>query len=394
MLPLPGPPDVAISHTTSRVARTIADAAAMAGALETARTPGNEAVIEAAALAVAIANGYDASAGDQISIEWKPTSGPAMNDSRAVEVIVQIPTPGLFAGLVDAQSQNISARSVARRDNFTTCVFALNETDDAAVKVSGGAVASFPCSMQVNSNHADAIIQSGTTSAIYSTEYIDVVGGYDGTNIFPTPTTGVPAADDPLASTTLPTYDCADDGYDTGNINHNSDTTYDPWFDGNGDGVLALCGRFSVNAGVTVTLQAGVYVFTDGIRINGGATLNGTAVTLYFAPLAGNDITFNGGAIIDLTAPVDGPYAGLLIFQDPNAPAVSSNLTGGSEQRLDGIVYLPTTDLGFSGGSATAESPTMLIADLIDFSGNTFLGDLENSAAASSPLLVSASFVE
>ena len=110
--------------------------------------------------------------------------------------------------------------------------------------------------------------------------------------------------------------------------------------------------------------------------------------------LAGNDITFNGGAIIDLTAPVDGPYAGLLIFQDPNAPAVTSIHTGGSEQRLDGIVYLPTTDLGFSGGSATAESPTMLIADLIDFSGNTFLGDLDNSAAASSPLLVSASFVE
>ncbi len=227
-----------------------------------------------------------------------------------------------------------------------------------------------------------------------STGYIDVVGGYSGTNIFPTPTTGVVAANDPLAMAVLPTYDCADDGYNIGNINHSSDTTYDPWFDGNGDGVLALCGRFSVNAGVTVTLQAGVYVFTDGIRINGGATLNGTEVTLYFAPLAGNDITFNGGTIIDLSAPLDGPYAGLVIFQDPNAPPVTSNLMGGSQQLLDGIVYLPTTVLGFSGGSAMTESSTMLLADKIDFSSNTFLGNPQNSAAGRSPLLVSASFVE
>ena len=158
--------EVAVSHSSSRDARTIADAAAIAGALETARTVGNEAVIEATALTEAIANGYDASAGDQIFIEWKPTSGPFMNDSRAVEVIVQIPAPGLFAGLIGAQSQNVSARSVARRNDSNTCVFALNETDSGAVRVTGSAVASFPCGMHVNSSDPDAIIQTGASSAI------------------------------------------------------------------------------------------------------------------------------------------------------------------------------------------------------------------------------------
>ncbi len=110
--------EVAVSHSSSRDARTIADAAAIAGALETARSPNQESVIEAAALTEAVANGYDASSGDQIFIEWKPTSGPSAGDSRAVEVIVQLPSLGLFAGLIDAQSQNVSARSVARRDSF------------------------------------------------------------------------------------------------------------------------------------------------------------------------------------------------------------------------------------------------------------------------------------
>ncbi len=154
--------EIVVSHSTSRDVRTIADAAAFAGALETARTPGNEAVIEAAALTEAIANGYDASSGDLIFIEWKPTSGPAMNDTRAVEVIVQLPSPGLFAGLIGAQSQNISARSVARRTSPGSCVLALNDSASGAVSVSGGAVASFPCGMEVNS---DATAPPDTLSA-------------------------------------------------------------------------------------------------------------------------------------------------------------------------------------------------------------------------------------
>ncbi len=389
--------EVAVSHSSSRDARTIADAAAFAGALETARSANQESVIEAAALAEAVANGYDASSGDQIFIECRPTSGPAAGDPRAVEVIIQRPPLGLFAGLIGAQSQNISARSVAKRNNFGTCVFALNPTDSGAVKVNGSSEVSFPCGIQVNSSDPSALIQSGATSAIYSTEYIDVVGGYSGTGFFPTPNTGVPVEPDPLADTPIPTYSCADDGFPAGTvINHSGSTTYDPWIDGNGDGMLVLCGNFKIAAGATVTFQKGLYVFGEGLSINGGATLNGAEVTLYFAPHINDDIDMAGGAIGNLSAPPDGPYAGMLIFQDPNKPAPLSvtSMTGGATQILDGIVYLPKTTLNFNGGSAIEESPTMLIADTIDFSGSSFLGDPATSVAGQSALLVTASFVE
>ena len=122
--------------------------------------------------------------------------------------------------------------------------------------------------------------------------------------------------------------------------------------DGNADGVLALCGRFTVNSGATVTLNPGVYVFQEGIRINGGATLNGTEVTLYFAPFTGNDIDFSGGAIVDLSAPLDGSYAGMLIVQDPNtrrrcptapvaAPALPVRAAAGRRFSVTGARMLP-----------------------------------------------------
>ncbi len=209
------------------------------------------------------------------------------------------------------------------------------------------------------------------------------------------PTTGVPPVEDPLANTPIPTDSCTDDGFPAGvAINHSSDTTYDPWVDGNADGVLALCGDFNVNAGVTVTLQKGVYVLGDDMLINGGASLVGTEVVLYFAGLT-DDIYFNGGAIIDLSAPLDGPYAGMLIFQNLTKPTLSdSQMTGGSEQILDGIVYLPLTRLDFNGGSAIEESPTMLIVDTITFTGNAHMGNPQDSVAGLSPLLITSSFVE
>ena len=157
-----------------------------------------------------------------------------------------------------------------------------------------------------------------------------------------------------------------------------------------------LCGNFKIAAGATVTFQKGLYVFGEGLSINGGATLNGAEVTLYFAPHINDDIDMAGGAIGNLSAPPDGPYAGMLIFQDPNKPAPLSvtNLTGGSEQILDGIVYLPRTTLNFNGGSAIEESPTMLIADTFDFQGSSFMGDPAMGAAGQNPLLITSSFVE
>ena len=75
-------------------------------------------------------------------------------------------------------------------------------------------------------------------------------------------------------------------------------------------------------------------------------------------------------------------------------PLWHSLLTGGSDQILDGGLYFPGQDLKFSGGSITENSPTMIVADMIEFAGSSHLGDLSASTATSSVQLVSASMVE
>ena len=62
----------------------------------------------------------------------------------------------------------------------------------------------------------------------------------------------------------------------------------------------------TLNAGVAVTLRPGIYIFDKGLmKINGNATLNGTAVTLVFTSSTGTNYAtatiFNGGAIVTLS---------------------------------------------------------------------------------------------
>jgi hypothetical protein len=87
--------------------------------------------------------------------------------------------------------------------------------------------------------------------------------------------------------------------------------------------------------------------------------------------------------------------AGILIYHDRNSPTnVTHSLTGGAEMDLEGIIYFPVQDLKFAGGASFDVSSTMLIVDEIDISGNTSLGDFDDSAVESNTLLIEASLAE
>jgi hypothetical protein len=71
-----------------------------------------------------------------------------------------------------------------------------------------------------------------------------------------------------------------------------------------------------------VTLSPGIYVFKDGpLVIGGGSEFKGTNVSIVMKG-AGANLTFETLSTISLTAPADGPLAGILIHDDPSgAPA-------------------------------------------------------------------------
>ena len=149
-----------------------------------------------------------------------------------------------------------------------------------------------------------------------------------------------------------------------------------------------------------MTFDPGIHIF-DGaaLTIQGSANVDGTGgVTLYWSENGGvNDgIDIAGGATVNMSAPTSGVYAGILIYQDRNtAPGVTHKLTGGSTMNLDGIIYAPSTDVEFSGGTSSDSSSIFIIADEVEFKGgDTFLGDFDTSSILNNALLLQAKLVE
>ncbi|ACP22269.1 hypothetical protein NGR_b08130 (plasmid) [Sinorhizobium fredii NGR234] len=77
-----------------------------------------------------------------------------------------------------------------------------------------------------------------------------------------------------------------------------------------------------------------------GRTVTAGARLSGEGVTLFFTNGAATKLLGNGD--IDLTAATSGPYAGLLFFGSRHDTGVTHQVTGNSESRLEGNLYMPT----------------------------------------------------
>ena len=111
--------DIGSWYADRRAAQVVADAGALAGAVEILRTgeddddTNNSSDVQAAALASALENGYDSAAGDSITVNYPPTSGPYAGSGDAIEVIVTRPAEVFVAGILFDEPVTVAARSVA-----------------------------------------------------------------------------------------------------------------------------------------------------------------------------------------------------------------------------------------------------------------------------------------
>src|SRR6185437_13604240 len=137
------------------------------------------------------------------------------------------------------------------------------------------------------------------------------------------------------------------------------------------DGVVEVCGDMSFKSNSATTLPAALYYMEGTSNLswqNGSVT--GTGVTI---AMNGGSITINGNMGVTLTAPTTGTYRGIVIYQKRGlASPPNQKLNGGSTQDFMGSLYLPGSQVTYTGGSAT--SITALIGDTIVFSGNSIFG--------------------
>ena len=138
-----------------------------------------------------------------------------------------------------------------------------------------------------------------------------------------------------------------------------------------------------------VNLAGGVYVIDGGtLKINGGVSITGTGVMFVLKNGAAVDINGGGGVYLTPMSKTELIAAGvaaedadrmenMLIFEDPNSRGSSSSkITGNANFDLNGIVYMPNSDLVMAGTmSATAEC-LMVATKTLKISGTADLTTL------------------
>lgn len=137
------------------------------------------------------------------------------------------------------------------------------------------------------------------------------------------------------------------------------------------------------------TLAGGIYVINGGkLKLNGGNELRGTGVM--FVLKNGAQVDINGGADVFLTpmtaleliaAGVNADDAarmeGMLIFEDPTSPGnTGSKLTGGANFDLNGVIYMPKSEMQLAGNMAATAKCLMIMTSTLQLSGTADLTTL------------------
>lgn len=270
--------------------------------------------------------------------------------------------PQLFSAVLGFPKTTVVARATTgtREANSGGCVITLNPTADNALLISGTAALTSGCGVFVNSNSGSAAnLNGGGTITTIGTARTQIVGNCnDCQNISPAAQTGVPTTTDPFATMDPPDIgSCTNSGVTLGS--HDT-LTISP-------GVY--CGGINLGSQSSLTMQPGVYVIQNGLYIGGQATLTGTGVTIY---LQTGGVTMNGGASVNLTAPTSGTWQGILFYQ-ARGNTTASNLVGGTGQLMNGVLYFPSANLTYTGGSSATATQTTLVADTLTMVGNSYI---------------------
>ncbi len=240
------------------------------------------------------------------------------------------------------------------------CVLGLHTSKSDTIKADGGAAMTAPdCAVQSNSNDP-AGLNVSSDSAV-TAKVICTTGGANGAgSLTPAPRTDCPPLDDPLAARQPPPIEgCYGP---QAQVLRTSQTISAGHY----------CGGLKIEKNAVITLSPGDYVISGGVlEVTDAAKLIGENVSFYFRDDAAT-FKFNPNTTIDLSAPKEGPMAGILFYENRNAAAGRSfEIKSRNARRLLGTVYLPRGILKIDvKAQVAAESAyTVIVARQLDVKG-------------------------
>jgi hypothetical protein len=241
------------------------------------------------------------------------------------------------------------------------CVLALHDNKSDTIKADDESLLTAPeCAVQSNSTDPNGLNVEEDSRIVSSA--ICTSGGYEGESgsFEPAPETDCPPLEDPLAERQPPTLS----GCTVNDLVIDSSE--------NLTGNTVFCGGLKIEKDAVVTLAPGIYVISGGrLELKDQAQLIGENVSIYFADEEAT-FSFDKETTIDLTAPKDGPMAGILFFENP---AVSKGrdfaIRSENARRLLGTIYLPNAKLKIdTNANVAAESAyTVIVANQLEVKG-------------------------
>jgi Flp pilus assembly protein TadG len=286
-----------------------------------------------------------------------------LNNNASVRVAASESVPTIIGSVLSSQSVVIHATATASMmGGSPICMIALNPTANKSLTADTSALLTGSgCALYSDSTAPNSLIAKG--QAKITAALICSAGGAIGntSGLTPPPMTDCPAIPDPLGARPAPTVGACDQ---TNLVISSGTQSLNP-------GVY--CGGLHVASGATVTLNPGVFIMKNGpLTVDGGSTLNGTNVGVYLTG-AGAILNFAAGAnTINLTAPANGPLAGLLFFEDrANTAGVAHTIESDNARNLLGTIYLSRGVLSIGSNAKVADlsAYTIVIADSITLTG-------------------------
>ncbi len=247
-------------------------------------------------------------------------------DTQALTV--QVALDKLYIPIISAFPKiQLHASSTAKMSgSMPLCLLGLDPSAPQTIGLQQSALLTAPgCLVQSNSTSATGV--KAKNDSVLHAGMICSAGGKVQTsnaNFSPAPTTDCPVLPDPLSARTAPPVGACN--YTDEVVDGLSETLH--------PGVY--CGGLRLTDNAVVNLASGIYVIKDGpLIVDGGASISGTGVGIFLTGKGAN-LTFDADSTIDLTAPKDGPLAGILIYDDPaggSAPAKAPKSGRGSKGR-------------------------------------------------------------
>lgn len=345
------------------------------------RAGDSKTAIDAATQSVATGSGFSTAVGT-MQVNTPPLSGAKAGNAASVEVILTETRQRLLSSVLSNTPIVIRTRAVASIvPQSKACVLALSPVASGAVTVTGSTTVSLTgCDVAANSNAADAFLMSGSSAGL-SASCVYAVGGAVTTaglslNPCTATKTQAPVVRDPYANVPEPSAIGPCMNKNVGSPN--GTTTLTPT-DTQTSGVKSMRFCNGLDAKGTVNFSPGIYIIENGsLSFNGGdvnATANvsliGQGVTFYLR--SGADLKLGGSVSLSLSAPTSGPYAGILFFGSRTSAGASQTVSGNSGSTLQGAVYMPSSNVTFTGSSSTTGGCTQIVAATVTFTGNSNL---------------------